>query len=151
MSAPATRIRCSVNRPAFSLDVDVGWDERVAVVFGPSGSGKSTLFEIVLGLQHCEGARIRVGGTAFEDPDASLRLPTERRGLGWVPQAPALFPHLSVAENLDFGRARGADRDPAARGRAIDVLEIGTLRDRAVEQLSGGAAQRAAIARALGS
>jgi len=151
VSAPATRIRCSVNRPAFSLDVDVGWDERVAVVFGPSGSGKSTLFEIVLGLQRCEGAQIRVGGAAFEDPDTSLRLPTERRGLGWVPQSPALFPHLSVAENLDFGRARGADHDPAARARAIDVLEIGALLDRAVDQLSGGEAQRVAIARALAS
>jgi len=151
VSLPTSRIRCNLDRPGFSLDVDVGWDERVAVLFGPSGSGKSTLFEILLGLQSCEDARIRIGGADFEDPDAGLRLPTERRGLGWVPQSPALFPHLSVAKNLDFGRARGADRDPAARGRAIEVLEIGALLDRAVDQLSGGEAQRVAIARALAS
>jgi molybdate transport system ATP-binding protein len=62
-----------------------------------------------------------------------------------------LFPHLSVAENLDFGRARAAGRDPAARERAIEVLEIGGLLGRAVDQLSGGEAQRVAIARALAS
>jgi len=151
VSERASHIRCRIDRPDFSLDVDCGWDERVAVVFGPSGSGKSTLFEIVLGLQRCEGARICIGGDTFDDPDVGLHLPSERRGLGWVPQAPALFPHLSVAENLDFGRSRAADRDPDARGRAIDVLEIGGLLDRAVDQLSGGEAQRVAIARALAS
>jgi len=123
----------------------------VAVVFGPSGSGKSTLFEIVLGLERCAGAHIRIGGSTFDDEAAGLYLPTECRDLGWVPQSPTLFPHLSVSENLDFGRARAADRDPAARKRAIEVLEIGDLLGRSIDQLSGGEAQRVAIARALAS
>jgi molybdate transport system ATP-binding protein len=151
VSERANRICCRVDRPDFSLDVDAGWDERVAVVFGPSGSGKSTLFEIVLGLERCTGAHVRIGGNAFDDPDTGLHLRSERRHLGWVPQSPTLFPHLNVAENLDFGRARAAGHDPAARERAIDVLEIGGLLDRRVEQLSGGEAQRVAIARALAS
>jgi len=151
MSERASRIRCRVERSGFSLDVDVAWDERVAVVFGPSGSGKSTLFEIVLGLERCVGAQVCVGGSVFDDPAASVHLPTERRDLGWVPQSPTLFPHLSVAENLGFGRARAADREPTARERAIEVLEIGGLLGRAVDQLSGGEAQRVAIARALAS
>ncbi|MBW2664785.1 MAG: molybdenum ABC transporter ATP-binding protein [Deltaproteobacteria bacterium] len=151
MSQRTSRIRCHIDRPGFSLDVDVGWDERVAVVFGPSGSGKSTLFEIVLGLERCAGAHIRIGGSTFDDEAAGLHLPTECRDLGWVPQSPTLFPHLSVSENLDFGRARAADRDPAARKRAIEVLEIGDLLGRSIDQLSGGEAQRVAIARALAS
>ncbi|MBW2289161.1 MAG: molybdenum ABC transporter ATP-binding protein [Deltaproteobacteria bacterium] len=151
MSQRTSRIRCHIDRPGFSLDVDVGWDERVAVVFGPSGSGKSTLFEIVLGLERCAGAHIRIGGSTFDDEAAGLYLPTECRDLGWVPQSPTLFPHLSVSENLDFGRARAADRDPAARKRAIEVLEIGDLLGRSIDQLSGGEAQRVAIARALAS
>jgi len=151
VSQRTSRIRCHIDRPGFSLDVDVGWDERVAVVFGPSGSGKSTLFEIVLGLERCAGAHIRIGGSTFDDEAAGLYLPTECRDLGWVPQSPTLFPHLSVSENLDFGRARAADRDPAARKRAIEVLEIGDLLGRSIDQLSGGEAQRVAIARALAS
>jgi len=151
VSQRTSRIRCHIDRPGFSLDVDVGWDERVAVVFGPSGSGKSTLFEIVLGLERCAGAHIRIGGSTFDDEAAGLHLPTECRDLGWVPQSPTLFPHLSVSENLDFGRARAADRDPAARKRAIEVLEIGDLLGRSIDQLSGGEAQRVAIARALAS
>jgi molybdate transport system ATP-binding protein len=151
VSEHASHLHCRIDRPGFSLDVDFGWDERVAVVFGPSGSGKSTLFEIVLGLERCAGAHVRIGDIPFDDPDAGLHLATERRDLGWVPQAPTLFPHLNVAENLDFGRARGADRDPAARERAIEVLEIGGPLDRSIDQLSGGEAQRVAIARALAS
>jgi len=151
VSGPATRIRCRVPRASFALDVDVGWDERVAVVFGPSGSGKSTLFDVVLGLQRCDDATVRIGGDTYADPTAGVRRPIEARGLGWVPQSPTLFPHLDVAGNLDFGRARGADHDPAARDRAIEVLEIDGLLDRRVGQLSGGEAQRVAIARALAS
>jgi len=151
VSERASRIHCRIDRPDFSLDIDIGWDERVAVVFGPSGAGKSTLFEIVLGLERCANAHVRIGGATFDDPDAGLHLPTEHRDLGWVPQFPTLFPHLNVAENLDFGRTRAAGRDPAARGRAIEVLEIGGLLDRTVDQLSGGEAQRVAIARALAS
>jgi molybdate transport system ATP-binding protein len=151
VSEHASRLRCRVDRADFSLDIDVGWDERVAVLFGPSGAGKSTLFEIVLGLERCADAHVRIGGNAFDDPDAGLHLPTEHRNLGWVPQFPTLFPHLNVAENLDFGRARAAGHDPTARGRAIEVLEIGGRLDRTIDQLSGGEAQRVAIARALAS
>jgi molybdate transport system ATP-binding protein len=151
LNAANTRIRCRLDRPGFSLDVDVGWDERVTVVFGPSGSGKSTLFEILLGLRRCPGALIRIGGAWFDDPEAGLHRPPERRALGWVPQSPTLFPHLTVAENLRFGHARSGGGDAAALERAIEVLEIGGLLDRSIDRLSGGEAQRVAIARALAS
>ena len=66
MSDAATQLGVRIERGDFTLDVDVGWDARVAVVFGPSGSGKSTLFEAVLGLQPRFRPRIRLGGVWLE-------------------------------------------------------------------------------------
>ena len=151
MSAAATQIEVHLRRPGFALDVEAAWDERVAVLFGPSGSGKTTLFRAVLGLLPGARARTRLAGTWLEDPERGLRMPTEQRGLGWVPQDPTLFPHLSVDQNLRFGAARAGADAARALQRAIEVLEIGGLLDRRVDQLSGGERQRVAMARALAS
>jgi molybdate transport system ATP-binding protein len=140
-----------VERGAFSLDVDVGWDERVAVIFGPSGSGKTTLFETVLGLHAHALPRVRLGGVPLDDPSSGVRTPLWRRGLGWVPQDPSLFPHLDVEHNLRFGLGRAGERGSEGLARAIEVLEIGALLRRRVDELSGGERQRVAIARALAS
>jgi molybdate transport system ATP-binding protein len=137
-----------LERGGFRLHVDLAWDERVVVVFGPSGSGKSTLIEAALGLHPQARCRVRLGGAWLEDPGRGLRLATEQRQLGWVPQAPTLFPHLDVAGNLRFGLARG---DAAALERATEVLELGELLARPVSDLSGGEQQRVAIGRALAS
>ena len=150
MSASATQLRVRLDRPDFRLDVDVAWDDRVAVIFGPSGSGKTTLLEAVLGLHPRARARVRLGGTWLEDPDRGLRLPVEARALGWVPQDPTLFPHLSVAANLRFARGRRGASDEGLE-RAVGVLEIGDLLERRVHELSGGERRRVAIARALAS
>jgi molybdate transport system ATP-binding protein len=147
-SQARTQVRVTLERDGFALDVDVGWDERVAVLFGPSGSGKSTLFDVLLGLAPQANARVRLAGEWLEDHQRSIRLPVEQRGLGWVPQDPTLFPHLSVADNIAFASGRGNARD-AESTRAIDALEIGPLLGRNVAALSGGERQRVAIARAL--
>ena len=152
MSEAATQIRVDLSRGDFSLDVDLAWDARVAVIFGPSGSGKSTLLEAVLGLTPAAAARIRVGGSWLDDRERGVRLRPEQRRLGWVPQDALLFPHLSVAQNLAFAAGRGAP--PAAwpaLAHAIEALEIGDLLGRRAHQLSGGERQRVAIARALAS
>jgi len=151
MSVSTTHISVRVVRDPFTLDVDVGWDERVAVIFGPSGSGKSTLFETILGLHRTTAAEIRLDGVQLESAERGIRVPTRRRGLGWVPQSATLFPHLTVRENVAFGERRGRGRNPLALERAIEVLEIGSLLDRSVQMLSGGERQRVAIARALAS
>jgi molybdate transport system ATP-binding protein len=151
VSEPATRLAVRVERGDFRLEVDAGWDERVAVVFGPSGSGKTTLFQAVLGLLPGARPRVRLGGTWLEDPGRGLRLPPERRGLGWVPQDACLFPHLSVRHNLRFGRARAGAGGEAALERAVEVLGLGALLERRVDELSGGERQRVAIGRALAS
>lgn len=151
MSGPHSQIQLQLERASFRLDVDLGWSERVAVIFGPSGSGKSTLFHAALGLIPEASARIRLGGVWLDDTRRGLRLAVEKRALGWVPQDPTLFPHLSVAGNLHFGRRRARGNTAAAVQRAIEALEIGGLHGRAVGELSGGERQRVAIARALAS
>ena len=151
MSAPATRIAARVARAGFDLEIDVAWDERVAVIFGPSGSGKSTLFEVVLGLHPGTRPHVCIAGSTLDDPDAELATPVWRRDIGWVPQETSLFPHLGVEANLRFGLARAGPGGEALLTRARQVLEIDALGDRRIDQLSGGERQRVAIARALAS
>ena len=147
MSASQACIRARLERGAFTLDVDLAWDERVVVFFGRSGAGKTTLLEVVLGLHPSAEQETALGGECLADAVRGHSLPPWRRGLGWVPQEATLFPHRDVAGNLDFAPA--ARRDTAARNRAIELLDLGLLLDRDVRDLSGGERQRVAIARAL--
>jgi molybdate transport system ATP-binding protein len=150
----STELALRIRRGDFALEVEASWDERVAVVFGPSGSGKSTLFEAVLGLLPGPCGRIRLGGRWLDDPAAGVHVPAEQRALGWVPQDPTLFPHLTVDANLRYGARRAVreGQDPErALARAVGVLQIGPLLGRRVGALSGGERQRVAIARALAS
>ncbi len=149
MSERATQICVETRRGGFRLAVDAAWDARVVVIFGPSGSGKSTLFRAILGLLPGTRARVRLGGRWLEDAERGLRLPSEARELGWAPQDPALFPHLSVRGNLELGAARARGRQGPSLLRAAEMLEIEGLLERGVGDLSGGERQRVAIARAL--
>ncbi len=149
MSEAACLVEVRFARGEFVLEVDFAWDERVAVIFGPSGSGKSTLLEVLLGLHPGARVRARVGGAWLEDAERGLRLAPERRRLGWVPQRPTLFPHLTVEGNVRFGLRRGDPSGDERAARAIEVLGLGGLLKRPVDGLSGGERQRVAIARAL--
>ena len=115
-------------------------------LLGPSGCGKTTLLRMIAGLEMPSGGRLLLDG---EDITA---LPAHRRGFGMVFQSLALFPHLTVAENVAYALSiRGADK-AAQRARVTDLLELIQLPDiaeRQVSQLSGGQRQRVAIARAL--
>jgi molybdate transport system ATP-binding protein len=92
-----------------------------------------------------------IAGEWLEDSERGLRLPVEARRLGWVPQRPTLFPHLSVERNLRFGLRRGGAAGARALELAVEVLELGELLGRAAAALSGGEQQRVAIGRALAS
>jgi len=131
--------------------VEAAFDERVDVVVGASGSGNSTLLAAILGLEPRVRGAIRIAGEWLEDPSRGLRVAPEKRRLGWVPQAPTLFPHLDVAGNVRFGLGRGGDAGRRLLARALEVLELGALLARRVDTLSGGEAQRVALARALAS
>ncbi|MBY5350083.1 ABC transporter ATP-binding protein [Rhizobium leguminosarum] len=129
-----------------SLEVSAG--SRTAVV-GPSGSGKTTLLRIIAGFEQPDVGRVTLDGEVLADGPATV--PAHKRGIGIVSQDGALFPHLSVAENIGFGfERRAADREK----RVLELLDMVEL-DRGMlarrpHQLSGGQQQRVALARALG-
>ncbi|AKH96777.1 ABC transporter ATP-binding protein [Halanaeroarchaeum sulfurireducens] len=118
--------------------LDVAFETGVTAVIGPSGSGKSTLLQLVAGFERPDTGTITLDGRRID------RLPPEERSVGMVFQNYALFPHLSVRENLAFGEAPTADAQ-----ETVEMLEIGDLLDRSPETLSGGEKQRVALARAL--
>jgi molybdate transport system ATP-binding protein len=132
----------SVSPVAMRVRLSLG-DEPVALL-GPNGSGKTTLLLMILGARPVARGRVELAGVTLYDSDRGVDLPVEARRLGYVPQRYALFPHLSVRENVAFGA-----RDPAGVGPLLDKLEIAALADRVPSSLSGGEAQRVALARAL--
>lgn len=129
--------------PGFRLQAAASWDAPCAALFGASGSGKTTILEALAGL------RPQVRGRACLRDCELAGLPPQARGIGWVPQDGALFPHMSARQNLQFAEA--ARRGRAAIDAAVEALEIAPLLDRPARLLSGGERQRVAIARALAS
>jgi molybdate transport system ATP-binding protein len=132
------------------LEVDVTLSARVTGLFGPSGAGKTSMLELIAGLRRPAAGRVSLEGTALTDTSTGGFVPAERRGIGYLPQDDALFPHLTVRQNLLYG-TRNAQPRPAdlSFGHVTGVLEIGHLSDRATGSLSGGERQRVALGRAL--
>ena len=138
----------------FALDIGFRSDAARLVLFGPSGAGKSLTLRAIAGLLRPDQGRVALDGAALFDSQAGLDLPAGQRRLGYVFQEYALFPHLTVRQNVSFGLSRGL-RNPrrgevvAAADRWLDILEIRPLADRYPDELSGGQRQRTALARAL--
>jgi putative spermidine/putrescine transport system ATP-binding protein len=129
---------------AFSLEVPAG---ETVVILGPSGCGKTTLLRIIAGLESPDA-----GGTVFFGDEDVTDIPIEKRNVGMVFQSYALFPNMTVAENIAYGlKVRGIE--PAKRDRRVsemlDMMKFGELRNRRIDQLSGGQKQRVALARAI--
>jgi molybdate transport system ATP-binding protein len=132
----------------FVLDANFETRGRITVIFGPSGSGKTSLLDLVAGLRRAKSAFIQLDGEVLTDTAKDVMVPARRRGIGYVPQDLALFPHLSVRQNLLFGHR--PEQNPKFKfEQIVDLLEIGPLVQRGVTQLSGGEQQRVALARAL--
>ncbi|MGH8024699.1 MAG: molybdenum ABC transporter ATP-binding protein [Limisphaerales bacterium] len=135
---------------SFALEVEVEIRGRVTAIFGPSGAGKTTLLDIVAGLRTAQSAFVQLDGRVLTDTARGVFVESRHRGIGYVPQDLALFPHLSVRQNLLYGQKSGHGANPALTlERIAEVLEIGSLVQRKVTDLSGGEKQRVAIARAL--
>ena len=142
----------------FSLAASFDMRSEVLVLFGPSGSGKSLTLQALAGVDRPDGGRIALRTTAgaagteqvLFDAEAGIdRKPQERR-IGYVPQSLALFPHLSVRENVVYGLRREPPHARAAAARRLLLLmRLSDLADRLPRQLSGGQRQRVALARAL--
>src|SRR5580698_7358012 len=122
-----------------SLEAEEG---SLLVLLGPSGCGKSTTLRLIAGLEQPDSGTILIGGTDV------THLATAQRGISMVFQSYALFPHLSVAENIIFGlrvrRVARAERDARLK-KVADIVGLGQLLDRKPAQLSGGQRQRVAL------
>jgi len=134
----------------FKLDVQMHAGQGATVIFGRSGSGKTSLINAIAGLSHPASGRISLNGDLLFDGARGVHRPVHQRRIGYVFQDARLFPHLSVAENLDFG-ARFATVPLSAQQRldVIDMLGIDALLTRRPAALSGGEKQRVALGRAL--
>ena len=150
-------LQINIARSAFELKLELQLPAQgITAIFGPSGSGKTTLLRVVAGLEKNPQGLIQIGENIWQDTKQGIYVPTWQRPLGYVFQESSLLPHLSVAENLNFGLKRvlkSANSAPTAANKAlqasIELLGIGGLLQRMPDELSGGERQRVAIARAI--
>ena len=145
-------LRCRIPLPDFTVDLDASFDARVTSIFGPSGSGKTTILDAIAGLIDVAEGEIEIDGRILFSSRRGINLSPQQRFIGYVPQEAALFPHLSVRQNVLFGSNRPSGTTARARietDHVLAVLEIANLLDRPITKLSGGEAQRVALARAV--
>ena len=133
----------------FTLDAAFRAPAGVTVLFGRSGSGKTTIVNAVAGLMRPDAGRVAMGDRVLLDTARGLCLPPHRRGMGTVFQDGRLFPHLTVRQNLGYGRWFAGGSAGTGTGRVVEMLGLGPLLDRRPGALSGGEKQRVAIGRAL--
>ncbi|SEO38119.1 molybdate transport system ATP-binding protein [Luteibacter sp. UNC138MFCol5.1] len=138
----------------FELDVAFASTQRRIVLFGPSGAGKSLTLRAMAGLLTPDAGHVRVDGRTLFDDAAGVDLPARERGVAYLFQDYALFPHLTVAQNVAFGLHRGwlnaprHTKDERVR-HWIEALELGGVAASYPARISGGQRQRVALARAL--
>jgi molybdate transport system ATP-binding protein len=134
----------------FQLDVQFEAEDGLIALFGRSGCGKTSIVNVIAGLIRPGRAHIEVDGAVLEDTARGIHVPRHRRRVGYVFQEGRLFPHLTVRQNLLYGRWFAGIRKPGADfERVVDLLGIGRLVNRRPGRLSGGEKQRVAIGRAL--
>lgn len=138
----------------FALDVDVTSRSKRIALFGPSGAGKSLTLRAVAGLLRPDAGRIDINGRALFDSAQGICLPPQSRRVAYLFQDYALFPHLTVAQNIAFGMRRGWRNPPRKQvseqaRRWVDAFELGAIVGSYPSEISGGQKQRVALARAL--
>jgi molybdate transport system ATP-binding protein len=135
---------------ALKLDVHFEAAAGATALFGPSGAGKTSVVNMIAGLLTPERGSIALDDTVLFDAAAGIDVAPHRRRIGYVFQEGRLFPHLSVRQNLDYGRRMsGRPRDAKEFERIAKLLDIVALLDRRPRMLSGGERQRVAVGRAL--
>jgi len=144
----------TAGKRVFQLQISFASERQRLVVLGPSGSGKSLLLQCIAGLARPDRGHIRLSGRALFDAGAKVDLAPQQRGMAYLFQDYALFPHLSVRQNIAFGLTRGP-LNPSASIRSdaveqwLDTFGLRQVADQFPSELSGGQRQRTALARAL--
>lgn len=139
-----------LHTPQGSLPLDVSFElgkGRLLTLYGSSGAGKTTILRILAGLTGIDSGYIEVDGEVWQDTGAKINVPARKRSVGLVFQDFALFPHLTVKEQLIFALPKGGDKTIVTE--LIELMELGSLQDRLPALLSGGQQQRVALARAI--
>jgi len=134
---------------AFALEAEFASEGRVTALFGRSGSGKTSVLNAIAGLLRPERGRIAIDGETLFDAAAGIDVPVHRRRLGYVFQEGRLLPHLTVRQNLLYGRRFGRRRAAAGLDDVVALLGLDGALVRHPQDLSGGEKQRVAIGRAL--
>ena len=144
---PLLELAIQLRQGGFSLDVSVETEAQAVAIVGPSGSGKTTMLDAVAGLRRPDAGLIQVGPKILFNSHNGINLLPHERRVGYVPQDLALFPHLTVQQNVLYGVSNSATEE---QGRPVlEILEIQELLSRTTDGLSGGERQRVALARAL--
>ena len=134
----------------FTLEIDAIFDRPITGVFGPSGAGKTALLDLIADLRRPIAGTVQLGEEVLFDANKSLVFPPRLRRIGYVPQDLALFPHLNVHGNLIYGyRPAVTKNELFTLGHVAEVMEITSLLNRNIVNLSGGEQQRVAFARAI--
>lgn len=144
------RKRFAAESQGFVLDVAFQASPGFTILFGPSGAGKTTLLDCIAGLATPDSGRIAIGGRVLFDAAQRIHHPVAKRGVGYVLQSLALFPHLTVERNVQYGLSHLPASERAARAAAIlQAFRIPHLAKRRPREISGGESQRVALARTL--
>ncbi len=133
----------------FTLDVAFTIAPGITIIFGPSGAGKTTLLDCIAGLTTPGSGRIAVGNRILFDQASATNVPVQSRNTGYVFQDLALFPHLTVGRNVEYGLNGPKEARRKKSDAALQSFRIANLRDRKPKDISGGERQRVALARAL--
>ena len=131
---------------SFVLEARARLTARITALFGPSGAGKTTVLDAIAGLRSPTAGEISIGPRVLFSTARRIDVPPHQRHIGYVTQDVALFPHMNVRRNIEYGRRKGQKLEIAA---VAGMLEIQPLLERGVSMLSGGERQRVALARAL--
>jgi molybdate transport system ATP-binding protein len=136
----------TLHQGPFALELHEQLDGGITALFGPSGAGKTTTLDAIAGLRRPAAGRIAIGDRLLFDGSRGIDRAPHERHIGYVPQDPALFPHMNVRRNVLYGRRPG---QKLSLEMVTTMLEVEDLLDRRVPDLSGGERQRVALARAL--